>query len=178
MKSLGLTHVNQFTLQKHHLADSSRITDIPKIVHNIGGLHATASIPPYLSIRARHPNFEKPMLDGEMYEKHTLAKIRCVRKTIYIHSKDMLPVYYKATQRSSERVSKAHMVRQGVSEKEYASLVKKVLRRVSKEGLTAKQLKESLKLDWNISPRLYYMCDPGLLILSRPTGGSPPATAS
>jgi hypothetical protein len=111
------------------------------------------------------------MLESELYEKHSLAKIRCVRKTIYIHSKEMLPVYFKATQRPLEKASKAFMARQGVSDKTYASLAKKVLRALSAEEHTAKQLKEKLNLDWNFSPLLYYMCDQGLLVRSRPTGG-------
>lgn len=171
MKSFDLARINHHTLQKHHLTDSSHIEDIPKIVSDIGGLHATGSIPPYLSLFARHPQFNKAMLEEELYEMHTLAKIRCVRKTIYIHPREMLPVYHQATQRILEKASKAFMVRQGVSQKVYASLVKKVLRAVSREELSTKQLKEKLKLDWNISPLLYYMCDQGLLVRKRPVGG-------
>ena len=171
MKPIVLKRVNHFTLQKHHLTDSSKLSDIPKIVSDIGGLHATASTPPYLSLFARHPSFKKYMLTNELYEKRSLAKIRCVRKTVYIHPKEMLPVLYQATQRSSERASKAFMVRQGVTDETYASLVEKVLQALSTEELTAKELKDKLNEDWNISPMLYYMCDQGLLVRSKPPGG-------
>jgi hypothetical protein len=171
MKPFDLDRVNQFTLQKHHLTDSSQIGDILKIVTDIAGLHATGSTPPYLSLFARHPGFKKPMLEKEMYEKRTLVKIRCVRKTIYIHPKEMLPIYHNATIKALERYSKAYMLRQGVTEKEYASLAKKVLRLTSKGKFTAKELKLKLGANWNISPLLYLMCDQGLLVRSRPAGG-------
>jgi hypothetical protein len=171
MDPIDLKIVNQFTLQKHHLTDASKISDIPKIVSDIGGLHATGSTPPFLSLYVRHTSFKKDMLIREMYVKRTLAKIRCVRKTIYIHPKSMLPILHNATIGALERASKAFMVRQGVSEKEYTSLAKKVLRLLSTEELTAKELKEKLSVDWNISPLLYYMCDQGLLVRAKPAGG-------
>jgi hypothetical protein len=171
MDPIDIELVNQFTLQKHHLTDSSKISNIPKIVSDIGGLHATGSTPPYLSLYARRPSFKKDMLAWELYAKRTLAKIRCVRKTIYIHPKAMLPIVHNATKGALEKASKAFMVRQGVTDKDYAALAKKVLRLLSTEELTAKELKEKLSADWNISPLLYYMCDQGLLIRAKPAGG-------
>jgi hypothetical protein len=171
MDPIDLKVVNQFTLQKHHLTDATKISDIPKIVSDIGGLHSTGSTPPYLSLFARHLGFKKDMLVWELYEKRTLAKIRCVRKTIYIHPRSMLPIVHNATRGALEKASKAFMVRQGISDKDYTSLAKKVLRLLSTGELTAKELKEKLSADWNISPLLYYMCDQGLLIRAKPAGG-------
>lgn len=171
MKPISLARVNQFVLQKQHLTEATKISDLPRIVSDICGLHATGSTPPYLSLYARHPGFKKEMLDDELYQTPTLAKIRCVRKTIYIHPKAMLPVFHSATKRGLERVSKAFMLRQGISEEEYALLVKEVLSALSTEELTAKQLKDRVGAKENISPLLYYMCDQGLLLRARPVGG-------
>jgi hypothetical protein len=171
METLDLERVNQFVLQKQHLTEATKTSDIPRIVSDICGLHATGSTPPYLSLYARHPGFKKEMLDDELYQTPTLAKIRCVRKTIYIHTKEMLPIFHSATKRDLERVSKAFMLGQGISEDDYALLVKEVLRALSTEELTAKQLKNRLGTKENISPLLYYMCDQGLLLRARPVAG-------
>lgn len=171
METLDLARVNQFVLQKQHLTEATKISDIPRIVSDICGLHATGSIPPYLSLYARHPGFKKELLEHELYQKPSLAKIRCVRKTIYIHTEGMLPVFHSATNRDLERVSKAFMLRQGISDEDYASLVNEVLEALSTGELTAKQLKDRLGAERNISPMLYYMCDQGLLLRARPVAG-------
>jgi hypothetical protein len=74
--------INHFVLKKQHLAGSTS-TDLVQIVRDVGGLHATSSTTPYLSLLARMPRFEKADLDSALYEQRTLGKIRCVRKTIY-----------------------------------------------------------------------------------------------
>jgi len=69
MNSINLNGINRLVLHKQHLADDSKIDDIVQIVKDVGGLHATGSMVPYLSLFARTRNFLKEYLDGELYVK-------------------------------------------------------------------------------------------------------------
>ena len=57
------------------MTDDSKIDDVVQIVKDIGGLHATGSTVPYLSLFARTRNFVKKYLDEELYVKRNLGKI-------------------------------------------------------------------------------------------------------
>ena len=51
---------------------------------------------------------KKQHLDDALYEQRTLGRIRCVRKTIYIHPNAMLPVMFGATKKLVERASRRY----------------------------------------------------------------------
>jgi len=99
MKGINLNEINRFVLRKQHLADDSRIDDVVQIVRDVCGLHATGSTVPYLSLFARTRNFVKESLDEELYVKRNLGKIRCMRGTLYILTKEMIPTAYVATRK-------------------------------------------------------------------------------
>jgi len=88
------------------LTDDSRIDDILQIVRDISGLHATSPTMPYLSLFARTLDFAEEQLDEELYIKRNLAKIRCMRKTVYILPKEMILTAYSATKKMVELTSK------------------------------------------------------------------------
>ena len=53
VSSINLRAVNHFVLKKQHLADDSKIGDVIQIADDIGGLHGTSDIGPFLSLFAR-----------------------------------------------------------------------------------------------------------------------------
>ena len=108
MSVLDLNLVNNFVLRKQHLTDESKTDDVVQIVNDIGGLHATSPKTPYLSMFSRAKNFTRKKLDEELYEKRSLGKIRCVRKTVYVLPKDMIPVAYSATTKMVELTSERY----------------------------------------------------------------------
>ena len=75
MKIINLDEINSFVLRKQHLTDDSRFDDIAQIVKDVGGLHATGSHVPYLSLFARTRNFVEEYLDEGLYVKRSLGKI-------------------------------------------------------------------------------------------------------
>jgi hypothetical protein len=165
-----LNQINHFVLKKQHLAGSAG-TDLVQIVRDVGGLHATHSTTPYLSLLARRPKFEKADLDSALYEQHTLGKIRCVRKTIYVHTKDMLPVAFKATVSAVVRASQRHMEFRGISPEEYKNVSKAILGLLKDKEMTASVIKKALGTKAHLSSILYFMCDQGLLVRGRPEKG-------
>ena len=171
MLQVSLENVNAFVLRKQHLTPDSTHRDIPTIVKDICGLHATGPTVPYLSLFARYPNFEKTHLEEELYQKKRLAKIRCVRKTIYIHTKEMLPIVHRATAAFVQKASRRFMESRGTTLDEYEQVSKDILGLLSEKEMTASEIKKALHSSSGISSVLYFMCDQGLLIRGRPERG-------
>lgn len=171
MDAMDLSRVNLFVLNKQHLTPVSKGEDVAQIVKDVGGLHATSSTTPYLSLYARRSQFAKEDLDLEMYDKRTLGKVRCVRKTIYIHPKDRIPIVWKPTARQVITESKGFMANRGVTEEVYDKLSTDILQMLRGREMAAADIKATLKTDADISSILYFMCDQGLLIRARPVKG-------
>ena len=76
-------------------------------------------------------------LDAELYTSKTLVKIRCMRGTLYILTKDMLPVAYAATKELVEKLSRRYAEFRGISSEEYSSLSVSVLNLLRKQGVLA-----------------------------------------
>jgi len=136
-----LRSINHFVLSKQHLVGGTANSQLNQVVLDVGGLHASEAITPYLSLAARLPNFKPEELDQQLYHEPAMARIRCVRKNIYIHNEDLLPVMFS------------------------------ILKLLKKRRLTAAEIKESLATSFDISAVLYYMCDQGLLVRSEPRSG-------
>lgn len=151
-------------LCKQHLTDDSKISDIAEVVKDINGLHSTDPATPYLSLFSRTKNFTKDKLDEELYIKKTLGKIRCVRKTVYILPKEIIPIAFAATNKMVELNSGNYSRYLGVSEKDYRKASEKIIEILENRGMTTKEIKKELKTKINISPIINLMCDRGLLI--------------
>jgi hypothetical protein len=171
MLAFDLETINTFMLQKHHLTPDSAHSDIPTIVQDICGLHATGPTVPYLSLHARHTNFEKKLLEHALYVQKSMAKIRCVRKTIYIHTKEMLPIVHAATAGVVEKASRRFMEARGISHDDFARISKSIRDLLTEQEMTASAIKAALNASSDISSILYFMCDQGILIRGRPEKG-------
>jgi len=171
MKNVNLSVIVRLVLHKQHLTDDSKIDNVTKTVNDICGLHATGSTVPYLSLFARTRNFQKENLYEELYIKRSLGKIRCMRGTLYILTKEMLPIVYAATRRFVEKSSKQYVEFRGISSKEYERISQSIMNLLKSREMTASEIKKTLKTQLDVSAILYHMCDQGLLIRSRPEKG-------
>jgi uncharacterized protein YcaQ len=173
-KGPQLETVNRFVLHKQHLTPESKTNDLVQITGDIVGLHATSSTTPYLSLFARASSFAKHHLEHHLYERRTLGKIRCVRKTIYIHPADMLPIVFGATWHSVEKASRRYAEGRGISPEVYDKVSRAILAMLEEQEKTAPTIKADLGTlaeGLDISALLYLMCDQGLLIRGRPAQG-------
>lgn len=171
MSDFKLGTVNHLILSKQHLTNESKTDDIVKIVKDVGGLHATIPKTLYLSIFSRAKSFTRNKLDEELYEKRSLGKIRCVRKTLYIFVKEMIPIAYSATKKMLELTSERYSRYLEITQKEYAKMSKLILQLLKDGGKTAKEIKNALMPKLNIFAILNLMCDQGLLIRGKPKKG-------
>ena len=167
MHTIHLNAVNRLILHKQHLTDDTRIDDIVQVAKDIGGLHATDPTTPYLSLYARARNFTKEHLDAELHIKRNLAKIRCVRNTLYILPGDMIPVAFAATERMVAKNSRGFAEFRGVSPQEYERASRSIMDVLRGREMSVFEIKKALNTHLNVPAILNLMCDQGVLIRGR-----------
>jgi hypothetical protein len=171
MKGMGIDKVNSFCMKKHHLTRRSKIDDIVGIANDIGGLHATSSATMYLSLFVRMSNFEKEDLDRQLYTLKNLGKIRFVRGTMYVLSKEMIPIAYSATKGIFSSLSKKYAEHHGITDKEFKKASKQILKILGGNCMSTSEISQALNSKSSLSPVINLMCDSGLLIRSKPKAG-------
>ncbi len=160
--------VNRFILRKQHLTEDSKSNDIIRVARDLIGLHATIPTTPYLSLLARTFNFQKESLEDELYASRTLGKIRCMRTTVHIIPRDMIPFVFSATRKSAELVSEKYSQFLGVTREEYERTSKRIMKLLRGKAMDTAEIKGALKTGRNVSPIVNLMCDQGLLIRGKP----------
>lgn len=86
--SLKVSLVNAYLAHKQHLLPGSGLADVVQVARDIVALHATNPAGPYLALWARVPDFRRETLDDALYERHTLAKVLCMRVTLHVVPSD------------------------------------------------------------------------------------------
>ena len=164
MTNINLEKINRFVLHKQHLTADSQIDDIVRVARDISGLHATGAKEPYLALFARSRNFVKTQLDDELYVKRNLGKIRCMRGTLYILTREMIPIAYAATRALVEKLSRRYAEFRGISMSEYSDISKTILCLLKGREMTVTEIKTELGTKLHFSAVLNLMCDQGLLV--------------
>lgn len=159
---------NYFILLKQHLTPDTKSEDILEITKDIGGLHCTSQTTPYLSLFSRSKDFSKDMLDIEAYENKNLGKIRCVRKTVFLHLKENIPWVINATKNQLSKRHVDYLANLGVSEEKYQKIVNDILRILKGKNLSVSEIKNELGSKENISAMVNLACDKFKLIRNRP----------
>lgn len=166
---MTLKEANWLALYKQHLTKQSRIQNIVKIVNDICGLHATGTKVPYLSLFARTANFSiREELDEALFVKRSLGKIRCMRKTLFILPKELIPMAFAATRDTVLKTSKQFLEYRGVSSEQYEEILQAVENILKGKEMTSSDVKKILQTKLNISAILNVMCDQGILLRSHP----------
>jgi DNA glycosylase AlkZ-like len=113
-------------LARQHLPDDAPATDVVQAARDLVGLHATGAPNPYLQLFTRMPRFTRPALDSELYERRSLARVRCMRGTSFLLPLDLLPIAWAATRELVLGPSTKYLMAQGLTPRSYgrwASLV-------------------------------------------------------
>ena len=93
-------------LAKQHL--TPHISGRTKVIaEDLVGLHATGSTSPYVQLLARMAGFQRSDLDRAPYHDRSLARVRCMRGTVFVVTRKLLPIVLAATRRSLEPASPA-----------------------------------------------------------------------
>jgi len=166
--NVDLTQLNRFILRKQHLTEDSRIEDILQIAEDLCGLHATDTITPYLSLFSRVRNFSKKTLEKVLYKDRNLGRIRFMRNTLFLQTKPMIPIFYKATRRNSNKWEEKFLEARAISLKEFREISKKIIELLKGKELPTSEIKKNLNTKANISEIISLMCYQGILVRSRP----------
>ncbi len=130
--------VTQFVLKKQHLLAGFKAADVVQAVRDVVGLQATNATAPYLSLFARVKAFEKEHLDWELYERKNLGRVECMRNTLFLVPKELLPVVYQVYKGG---LSESFLRFWGISLQEYEELSRLILEALEGRTLTATQIK-------------------------------------
>lgn len=160
-------------LARQHLRDDAPATDVVQAARDLVGLHATGAPNPYLQLFTRMPGFTRPALDRELYERRSLARVRCMRGTLFLLPLELLPIAWAATRELVLGPSTKYLTAQGLtprSYERYAGLMDAVL---AGRALSAAQIRTELGAGRNIAlpAVLNQMCDEGQLLRDRPVAG-------
>ncbi|MFW9818248.1 MAG: winged helix DNA-binding domain-containing protein [Candidatus Thorarchaeota archaeon] len=168
METLELNEINKLVLDKHHLTNESRIDDIIQITDDICGLHSTELTTSYLSLFERTKNFKKADLERELYINNTLGRVRGMRRTLFIESKEMIPIIHAATFKLSEKTIEKYMEFHKVSLSDYQEISEQILNLLKEKELSASEIRKELNSKSNIPAIIQLMCNFGLLIRGKP----------
>jgi hypothetical protein len=160
--------INKLILKKQHLLEGSQLDNIHKITEDLCGLHATGTIEPYIQLFVRAKNFEKEDLDTELFTKKTLGKIRGMRKTLFIFTKDLMEIVYPFAKSLTEDRELKYLKYRNISLEEYDELSKQILNLLQNNELSTRQIKQKIKTKKDLVAVISVMCDQMLLIRGKP----------
>jgi hypothetical protein len=168
MDTFKLSQINRLVLQKHYLTEKTKINDILQITEDLCGLHSTELNTSYLSLFVRIRNFKKEDLEQELYINKTLGRIRGMRRTLFIQTKNMIPVVHAATFKLSEKTFQKYMEFHGISLKDYQEISNSIIEILKGKELSASEIRKELNSKLNIPAIIQLMCNYSLLIRGRP----------
>jgi hypothetical protein len=168
MKTFSLTQINHLVLEKHHLTEKTKANDITQITEDLCGLHSTNLTTSYLSLFVRMINFKKEDLETELYINKTLGRIRGMRRTLFIQTKNLIPIVHAATFKLSEKTFQKYMEYHGITSKDYQEVSKSIIKILKGRELSASEIRKDLNSELNIPAIIQLMCNYGLLIRGRP----------
>jgi hypothetical protein len=166
---LSLAQVNRFVLHKQHLTATAATVSIVQSVQDIGGLHATGATVPYLALWARGRASAKEDLHTALYDQRSLAKVLCMRNTLFILPKALLPVAYQATKRRRKALLGRYLRHYGITDEEYQRGCAAVAELLAGGARTTAEIKQELS-DPALAVMVDLMPDDWRLVRAGPRG--------
>ena len=142
VKKIPLDQVNQYLLHKQHLAQSAKSGRVLEVVEDLLGLHATSSQTPYLSLLARMKRFTREMLNRELYEKKTLARIRAMRGTLFLIPRESIALVHRATRADFD--VQDYLRQWGLPQREFQELSRCITQLLEEGSRTIHELKQQI----------------------------------
>ena len=83
-------------VRRHRLAPVHRSDDVVEAARAVVALHSTDPASVFLSTWARTDGFEPAQLERALYEERTLVRMLCMRRTLFVVPRDLVPVVVAA----------------------------------------------------------------------------------
>ncbi|MCX5387139.1 winged helix DNA-binding domain-containing protein [Streptomyces sp. NBC_00083] len=131
---------------RHLLAPTARASTPEAVAEALLGLHATDPASVYLSVAARLQDPSVTELERALYEDHTLVRMLCMRRTMFVVPRELAPVVDASTARAvaaRERRNLAKVIQEqlGFDERWFAATEAAVVAALQRRGeATASQI--------------------------------------
>jgi len=167
----ALTPDQALAAAAHHHSLARPGSSIPDVADDLVGLHNTSPVGPFLSLRARVPNFARADLESLMWGSWHFARFRAMRLTMFVFTLDLLEVAAAATRHISEPLASRWLRDSGLTVQDFDRLSALVLDALADGPLTVRQLRHSLDIPQSVDlPGVVSrLCDVGRVV-----GGAPP----
>jgi hypothetical protein len=83
-------------VKRHHLAPSSKVTDVVALAERLVGLHATDPATVFLAAAARLKRPTVEAVERALYDDRTLVRTLCMRRTLFVLPVDLVPLVQAA----------------------------------------------------------------------------------
>jgi hypothetical protein len=160
--------VNHYVLKKQHLTGKS--DNVLKCVEDIAGLNSITATTPYLSLFNRIKDFKKSMLDEEMYERKRLYRLRLMRGTLFIVTRNFLLIAYSATIDRTQKRLAGFRKHCKLSEKEFEELKDGIITVLRNGEKTAVEIRKELGKNISVSLMVRLLMEDVPLLRGRPLG--------
>jgi len=140
--SLSISEANRLVMVKNHLLQQSGKGSVVGVADDLCGLHATSSITPYLSLYNRIDGFSPEDLNRELYLKR-LQRVRAMRGTLFLVSRELFPVVAMATRVSEDKIQRA-LLRWHISNQDFQAVSKSILSSLAEDAKTIVEIKRSI----------------------------------
>jgi hypothetical protein len=160
--------VNRFILEKSHLTNNTKTDNIVHIMEDLLGLHATNNTTPYISLFCRGENFTTEEIHENLYDSKVIAKIRCIRGTVFFQYKSIIPIMHNATLELKEKQMQKRLEYYKITPEMLADYEEKLKTLLQNNPLTTKEIRAELQTKDNLSSILFYFSDMGLIVRSKP----------
>jgi len=158
------------SLTRQHLSPGTTVGPggVLSVVDDVVGLHATAPETPYLSLHARVEGPVMDQLDRDLYEDRSLVRLKAMRGTVFVLTRRLATITFAATRQTTTERDRRWL---GLDPDTYARWAPAVLETLADRSLTTAQLRRSMQGATGLSSVVAVMCDEGLIVRDRPTGG-------
>ena len=171
MKDLNLDDINKYVIFKQHLSEKHKSNNVLGIIEDLCGLHSTGTMEPYIALFQRSKIFTKKDLETELYEKKSIARVKCMRKTLFIQRKEMIPIVYAAINPSIISNINRYFKYFGISQLDYSNLANQIKKLLKVKELSTSEIKKSVSSEINLSQIISLMADQLILLRTKPVKG-------
>ncbi|MFE0101336.1 winged helix DNA-binding domain-containing protein [Streptomyces sp. NPDC059009] len=98
-------------VRRHLLAPSARATSVEQVADALVALHATEPATVFLSVAARMTGATPQTVEQALYEDHSLVRMLCMRRTVFVVPKDLAPVVEASTARTVAARERAALIK-------------------------------------------------------------------
>jgi len=137
---VGMSRVHSMRLARSHLEPRAGRRQLAQVVADVCGVQAQFVPSAELALLARVDGLRKDDMARAMWEDRTLVRTWTMRGTIHLHTREELPVYLRAFERSRSRVDMSWLGRKGVSPRDVDRVVEAVVDALAGGPLTRAEL--------------------------------------